>query len=96
MKNLFRSAAIGVLLLSATGFVLIGQAPALPGTSADRIGFPAGYKDTFKQLYRAVYEAIVSPGTGARLYPTFADGHREVLACEAILRSHREQRWVTV
>jgi hypothetical protein len=28
------------------------------------------------------------------MYPTFADGHHEVLLCEAILRSHREQRWV--
>src|ERR1043166_653790 len=39
------------LLLSATGLVLVGQAPALPGTSADRIGFPANYKTTFKELY---------------------------------------------
>src|SRR6266581_5336612 len=51
MKNLFSSAAIGVLLLPATGFVLIGQAPTLPGSSADRIGFPSSYKSTFKQLY---------------------------------------------
>jgi predicted dehydrogenase len=59
-------------------------------------GHAEGFPDTFKQLYRAVYDAITSPGTGPRLYPTFADGHREVRACEAILRSHREQRWVTV
>jgi predicted dehydrogenase len=59
-------------------------------------GHAEGFPDTFKQLYRAVYGAITSPGGGPQLYPTFADGHREVLACEAILRSHREQRWVTV
>jgi predicted dehydrogenase len=29
-------------------------------------------------------------------YPTFAAGHREILLCEAILASHREQRWVEV
>src|SRR6266404_258317 len=51
MRRLFSSAAIGVLLLPATWFVLVGQAPPLPGTSADRIGFPADYKSTFKQLY---------------------------------------------
>lgn len=58
-------------------------------------GHAEGFPDTFKQLYRAVYGAIVS-GTRSPLYPTFADGHREVRACEAILTSHREQRWVTV
>ena len=51
MRRLFSSAAIGVLLLPATWFVLVGQAPTLPGTSADHIGFPANYKSTFKQLY---------------------------------------------
>jgi plastocyanin len=40
-----------VLLLSAAGLILLGQAPALPGTSADRIGFPTNYKTTYKQLY---------------------------------------------
>jgi plastocyanin len=45
------SIATGVLILSAAGLALLGQAPALPGTSADRIGFPANYKTTYKQLY---------------------------------------------
>jgi hypothetical protein len=30
------------------------------------------------------------------LFPTFADGHREIVLCEAILRSHRERCWVDV
>ena len=30
------------------------------------------------------------------LFPTFAEGHREVVLCEAILKSHRQQRWVNV
>ena len=64
-------------------------------------GHAEGFPDTFKQLFRAVYDAVLvlaSPGCepGGSPYPTFADGHREVLVCEAILRSHREQRWVTV
>jgi hypothetical protein len=29
-------------------------------------------------------------------YPTFADGHREIVLCEAVLKSHREGRWVEV
>ena len=28
--------------------------------------------------------------------PTFADGHREVLLCEAILRSHQTRQWVEI
>ena len=31
-----------------------------------------------------------------RCIPTFAEGHREVVLCEAILKSHREERWVNV
>jgi hypothetical protein len=30
------------------------------------------------------------------LYATFEDGHQEVRVCEAIAKSHRERRWVTV
>jgi predicted dehydrogenase len=56
-------------------------------------GHAEGFPDTFKQLYRAVYGTIAT-GKPNPLIPTFADGHREVLVCEAISRSHREQRWV--
>lgn len=59
-------------------------------------GHAEGFPDTFKQLYRAVYDTIANGPPADPLYATFADGHREVLLCEAILRSHREGRWVTV
>ena len=63
-------------------------------------GHAEGFPDSFKQLFRAVYDAVASGGHQSpesdRVYPTFADGHREALVCEAILRSHREQRWVSV
>jgi hypothetical protein len=29
-------------------------------------------------------------------FATFVDGHEEVLLCEAILKSHDEERWVEV
>lgn len=58
-------------------------------------GHAEGFPDSFKQLFRAVYEAIET-GQSTIPYPTFLDGHREVLLCEAILKSHREQRWITV
>jgi predicted dehydrogenase len=59
-------------------------------------GHAEGFPDTFKQLYRAVYDAIANGRPAEPLYATFEDGHREVLLCEAILRSHREQQWVAV
>jgi len=60
-------------------------------------GHNEGFPDTFKQLYRAVYADIRAGRPAAEpTYPTFADGHREAILCEAILRSHREQRWVAV
>ena len=71
----------------------------LSGAAAGRASLPGGHNegfhDTFKECFRAFYEHIasVAPAEDAA-YPTFADGHREVALCEAILRSHREQRWV--
>lgn len=58
-------------------------------------GHNEGFPDTFKQLFRAVYQAIEQGGRGV-MYPTFADGHRELLLCEAILKSHQERGWVEV
>jgi len=58
-------------------------------------GHVEGFPDTFKQLYRTVYDAIAT-GKPNPLIPTFADGHREVLMCEAILKSHRSGKWEQV
>lgn len=61
-------------------------------------GHNEGFPDTFKQLFRSFYTAIEKHETSGQIpfadYPTFADGHREILLCEAILRSAREQRWI--
>ncbi len=60
-------------------------------------GHNEGFPDTFKQCFRAFYEFIAAGDfTAEPLFPTFQDGHREVVLCEAILRSHREQRWVSI
>jgi predicted dehydrogenase len=74
-------------LMNASG----QAAAALPG------GHVEGFFDTFCAHFRAVYDDVVagrpssSPG-----YPTFADGHDEMLVGEAIARSAREGRWVDV
>jgi predicted dehydrogenase len=60
-------------------------------------GHNEGFPDTFKQLYHAVYRYIRAGDLAALPdFPTFADGHEEILLCEAIERSAQEQRWVEV
>lgn len=58
-------------------------------------GHNEGFPDTFKQCFRAFYDAIANKTPAQKaLYPTFAQGLKEVLLCEAILRSHQEERWI--
>src|SRR5262249_44094834 len=60
-------------------------------------GHTEGFPDTFKQLFTAFYGYIAAGDfTAPAPFPTFDDGHREVLLCEAVLRSHRQQRWTTL
>ena len=60
-------------------------------------GHAEGFPDTFKQLFRAFYGYIEAGDFDSpRPFPTFADGHRELVLCEAILASHRQQRWIKV
>jgi len=66
------------------------------------ISFPGGHNegfpDTSKQLFREVYLQILGQGSGegSPSFPTFQDGLREVVLCEAILRSAKEEKWVKV
>jgi predicted dehydrogenase len=60
-------------------------------------GHAEGFTDTFKQLYRAVYAAVEEGRMPAEPnFPTFADGHEEILLGEAIARSAAAERWVAV
>ncbi len=76
--------------------------PALLSADARRVadypgGHVEGFPDTFKQLFRAVYDYVAAGDmTAPQPFPTFADGHREVVLCEAVLASHRGRRWVSI
>jgi len=60
-------------------------------------GHNEGFPDTFKQLYQAVYRYIRAGDlTTPPDFPTFADGHEEIILCEAIGRSAQEKRWVEI
>jgi predicted dehydrogenase len=66
-------------------------ASALPG------GHVEGFFDTFCAHFRAVYADVVAGASSSHPgYPTFADGHDEMLVGDAIARSAREGRWATV
>jgi predicted dehydrogenase len=76
-----------------------------PGLLAESVrpyvGYPGGhaegYPDTFKQCFRAFYDRVESRDAAAAApVPTFEDGHREIVLCEAILESHRRRGWVEV
>jgi predicted dehydrogenase len=58
-------------------------------------GYPEGPRNLFRNLYRYI-AAGRTPGRDAADFPTFADGHAEVLIVEAVLRSHERQAWVDV
>jgi predicted dehydrogenase len=76
--------------------------PSLFHPEARRLtGFPGGhaegYPDTFVQAFRQFYGAIESgkmPETAE--FASFADGHQEMLLCEAIERSAHTGAWVKV
>jgi predicted dehydrogenase len=76
--------------------------PALLDATAARFsnypgGHAEGYPDTFKQMFRAVYDDVAQTRrSSAPLYATFVDAHRELLLCEAMAESHRRGAWVAV
>ncbi len=60
-------------------------------------GHTEGFPDTFKQLYTAIYRYLDAGDFAAKPdFPTFEDGDRALRVGEAILRSAREDRWVSV
>ena len=69
------------------------------GTAASSLpgGHVEGFADTFKSLFRAVYTDVAAGRPVERPpYATFADGHEEMLVCDAIAESTRAGSWVPV
>ena len=76
--------------------------PALMGPSGRAAsvlpaGHVEGFGDTFGAHFRAVYADVLAGAPSVHpTYPTFADGHDEMLVDDAIAQSAREGRWVEV
>jgi predicted dehydrogenase len=81
------------------GNEIIIKDPALVSEGAQGfINYPGGhtegFPDTFKQLYRDIYGYIAQGDFELpKPFPTFTDGHMEVLLCEKILESHQQRAW---
>jgi predicted dehydrogenase len=87
-----RDTANEILIRNPALMGAAGQAAAaLPG------GHVEGFADTFRAIFRAVY-ADVGSGRPAEnpVYPTFADGHDEMLVGDAVAASARDSRWTKV
>lgn len=84
------------------GNLLLTRDPSLMHPAAQALtdypgGHAEGFPDTFKMAFRSFYRFIAEGGSGAQPpFATFQDGHRELLACEAILRSHQTQTWTAL
>ncbi len=80
--------------------VAFRASPAFGDGAAGFMDYPSGhvegFPDTFKMLFRSIYEAIATGGTGERLFADAEDGHREVAVCEAVIKSSRAKSWVRV
>ena len=74
--------------------------PALVSEAARRyINYPGGhaegFPDTFKQCFRSFYDYLAAGDFSAPPpFPSFADGHREILLGNAVLESYRQARWI--
>ena len=60
-------------------------------------GHNEGFADTSKQIFKEIYSYILEGNKDKKpVFPTFYDGYREVLLCEAILRSSKSGQWTKI
>jgi predicted dehydrogenase len=60
-------------------------------------GHTEGFDDSFKQLYAATYGYLwAGDFSKPKPYPTFEDGHYEVILCDRIVESNQKRAWVSV
>lgn len=59
-------------------------------------GHTEGFPDASKQLFNNVYECIIDGNIGNADFPNFKDGYRELVICDAIVKSSRTGNWEEV
>ena len=80
--------------------VLLRDPGLVHDAAKSAISFPGGHNegfpDTSKQMFKEVYAAVAAGKQSTNTYPTFADGLRELVLCEKIIESDKQQGWVKV
>lgn len=81
--------------------ILLKDPSLLSREALETVSYPGGHNegfpDTFKQLYKKIYNYILAGDFSTTPdFPTFADGHYEMQLSEAIERSAKEGKWVKV
>ncbi len=71
--------------------------PLARSVSAYPGGHAEGYPDSFKMCFASFYNYIAAGDfTAPKPYPTFADGHRDNVLCEAFVKSVQTGGWISV
>ncbi len=87
-----RDADNGILLRDPALMLPAGREIAnFPG------GHNEGFPDTSKQMFAKLYKYISEKGYlkgETPDFPTFEDGHRELLLCENMIKSARDEKWI--
>ncbi|HHY87814.1 MAG TPA: Gfo/Idh/MocA family oxidoreductase [Chloroflexi bacterium] len=72
-------------------------APEVRSVASYPGGHNEGFADTFKHMMKKVYDYIRAGDFSKKPdFPTFADGHYELLLNEAIEKSYQTNQWVTI
>jgi predicted dehydrogenase len=59
-------------------------------------GHVEGYPDTFRALFKDVYQHVLDGAAASARHPTFADGLRSLVVCQAVADSARSRSWAPV
>lgn len=63
------------------------------------VGYPfghaEGFADAFKQGFKEIYESIANKEKEYH-YATFEDGVHEMIVCEKVFESNKEQKWIEI
>lgn len=79
---------------------LVKDPSILPSATRQIISYPGGhaegFPDSFKQNFKKIYQAIENGSMDNVEFATFEAGAREMMLCDKIMLSAKEQRWVKI
>ncbi|WP_026486782.1 Gfo/Idh/MocA family protein [Caldanaerobius polysaccharolyticus] len=83
--------------------VLVKDPSLLSPYAREIVSYPGGHNegfpDTLKQMFAKFYKYIIRKGHikgEPPEFPTFEDGYRELLLCEAIVKSAKSNKWIEI